>query len=158
SEFIRLAVAFFLADYLGRHSRVLRNLRQPVGRFFPLNRIMVEDRALLLVLLTTVLLYCAFFILFRDFGPAVIIFALTLLCLIAATLRWTTPVILLLVVAGIVGVTGVAPALAGKATGTLQNRLAMWFDPWDTHFINGDHQARILWGMASGGWFGIGSG
>jgi cell division protein FtsI/penicillin-binding protein 2/cell division protein FtsW (lipid II flippase) len=159
SEFIRLAVAFFLADYLGQHSRILRNLRQPVVRIFPLNRLTIENRAQLVVLLTTVLLYCAFFVGFRDFGPAAIIFGLTLLCLGAATLRPLTPLILLGVVLLIVYVTAAAPALAGaRTTGTLQNRLAMWLDPWDTHFMYGDHQARILWGIASGGWFGIGSG
>src|SRR6476619_6784842 len=34
----------------------------------------------------------------------------------------------------------------------------MWLDPWDTHFLNGDHLARMLWGVASGGPFGIGAG
>ncbi len=153
SEFVRLAVAFFLADYLSRHSRVMRNLRQPVVRIFPLNRLTVEDRAHLVVLLVTVLLYCAFFVLLRDFGPAAIIFGLTLVCLYAATQRWTTPLILLLAV---VAVAYLASFRSGA--GTFQNRLAMWWNPWDTNFLNGDHQARILWGIASGGWLGIGSG
>jgi len=52
SEFIRLAVAFFLAQYLAANARVLRNLRQPLGHFFPLNRFFVVHRPELVTLLT----------------------------------------------------------------------------------------------------------
>ena len=50
------------------------------------------------------------------------------------------------------------PGASHGAGGVLHNRLAMWLDPWHTDFRNGDHQARILWSMAAGGWYGIGSG
>jgi cell division protein FtsI/penicillin-binding protein 2/cell division protein FtsW (lipid II flippase) len=154
SEFIRLAVAFFLADYLAVNSRVLRNLRQPLGRVFPLNRIVVEHRPELLALLTTVLLYCIFFYGFRDFGPAAVIFLLTLLCLYAATGRLPTPLGLAALAVLVVAL----PTYYGWGMHTFANRLEMWWDPWDTHFVGGDHLARVLWGVASGGWFGVGVG
>jgi peptidoglycan glycosyltransferase len=154
SEIIRLVVAFFLADYLGRNSRILRNLRQPVGRIWPLNRIYLERRTELLVLLTTVLLYCAFFYVFRDFGPAVVIIALTLAALYAATGRLLTP---LLIGAGL-AVAIAVPTWKHLAFHTAADRIEMWLNPWDTHFPNGDHLARILWAIASGGWFGMGVG
>lgn len=154
SELIRLAVAFFLADYLGRHSRVLRNLRQPLGRVWPLNRMYVEPRTELTVVLTTVGLYCLFFYIFHDFGPAAVIIALTLAALVAATGRWFTALLLGL---GI-GVAIAIPTLKDVGFHTLHNRMEMWFDPWNTRFVHGDHQARILWAIASGGWTGLGPG
>src|SRR5262249_37359977 len=118
-----------------------------------------ENKSQLVVLLTTVLLYCLFFIVFRDLGPAAIIIALTVLCLWAATARATTPLILTGLILLILGAVGYAPAFHWlKAAGTFRNRLDMWLDPWNTHFMNGDHAARILWSIASGGWFGLGSG
>lgn len=154
SELIRLAVAFFLADYLGRNSRVLRNLHEPIGRVWPLNRIRLEPRVELTVLLTTVMLYCFFFYAFRDFGPAAVIIVLTLAALYAATGRWLTPALLGLGIAAAIGI----PTWKNLAFHTFRNRADMWLDPWNTHFVNGDHQARILWSIASGGWFGMGVG
>ena len=95
SEFIRLAVAFFLAQYLAANARVLRNLRQPLGRVFPLNRFFVVHRPELVTLLTMLGLYGVFFFGLRDLGPAAIIFGLTLLCLYAATNLGLTPLLLL---------------------------------------------------------------
>ena len=154
SELIRLAVAFFLADYLGRNSRVLRNLRQPLGRVWPLNRLYVEPRTELTVVLTTVGLYCAFFYIFHDFGPAAVIMALTLAALVAATGRWLTAVVLGLGIAVAIAV----PTLKDVGFHTLHDRMEMWFDPWTTRFVHGDHQARILWSIATGGWTGLGVG
>jgi cell division protein FtsI/penicillin-binding protein 2/cell division protein FtsW (lipid II flippase) len=154
SELIRLAVAFFLADYLGRNSRVLRNLREPVGRVWPFNRIRLEPRVELTVLLTTVMLYCFFFYAFRDFGPAAVIIVLTLACLYASTGRWLTPLALGIGIALAIAI----PTWKNLAFHTFRNRAAMWMDPWHTHFANGDHQARILWSISSGGWFGMGVG
>lgn len=154
SELIRLAVAFFLADYLGRNSRVLRTLREPIGRVWPLNRIRMEPRVELTVLLTTVMLYCFFFYAFRDFGPAAVIIVLTLATLYAATGRLFTPVALGTALALLIAV----PTWKNLAFHTLRNRVMMWLDPWNTQFVNGDHQARILWSIASGGWFGMGVG
>jgi cell division protein FtsW (lipid II flippase) len=154
SEFVRLAVAFFLAEFLAANARVMRSLRQPLGRAFPLNRITVEHLPDLVVVLTMLLLYCAFFYLFRDFGPAVVIVALTLLCLYAATGRLGTPLVLAGLSLAAVGL----PAYLGWGFRTLQQRVAMWWDPFHTSFANGDHLARALWGIASGGWFGIGVG
>jgi cell division protein FtsW (lipid II flippase) len=154
SEVIRLAVAFFLADYLGRNSRILRSLRQPLGKVWPLNRIHLERRTELMVVLTTVGLYCLFFYVFRDFGPATVIVALTLAALYAATGRWLTPALLGLAMVAAV----VIPAWKGMGFHTLHNRITMWLNPWNTDFVNGDHQARILWAISSGGWFGMGVG
>lgn len=154
SELIRLAVAFFLADYLGRNSRVLRTLREPIGRVWPLNRIRIEPRVELTVLLTTVMLYCFFFYAFRDFGPAAVIIVLTLASLYAATGRLLTPLALGLGIALVIAI----PTWKNLAFHTFRNRASMWLDPWNTHFANGDHQARILWSIASGGWFGMGVG
>lgn len=154
SEFVRLAVAFFLAEFLAANARVMRSLRQPLGKVWPLSRITVEHLPELVVVLTMLLLYCAFFYLFRDFGPAVIIVALTLLCLLAATGRVGTP----LALAGLSLLAVGGPAYLGWGFRTLQQRVAMWWDPFYTLFPNGDHLARSLWGIASGGWFGVGSG
>jgi cell division protein FtsI/penicillin-binding protein 2/cell division protein FtsW (lipid II flippase) len=154
SELVRLAVAFFLADYLGRNSRVLRNLRRPLGKSWPLNRILVEPRTDLLILLVTVALYCAFFYWFHDFGPAVVIIVLTLTALYAATGRPFTPIAIGLGLAFVIWLT----VRMNVGFHTLRNRVEMWLHPWDTHFVNGDHQARILWSIASGGWFGMGVG
>jgi cell division protein FtsI/penicillin-binding protein 2/cell division protein FtsW (lipid II flippase) len=154
SELIRLAIAFFLADYLARNSLVLRKLRQPLGRVWPLNRLYVEQRAELLVLLFAVGVYCLFFYLFRDFGPAAVVILLTLLALYAATGRAGTPMALGVIALLIVAI----PTWKGWLFGTLRNRCEMWFSPWDTHFVNGDHLARILWSIAAGGWFGMGPG
>jgi len=154
SELIRLAVAFFLADYLGRNAALMRRLRQPLGRFWPLNRLHFERKAELFVVLTTVGLYALFFYAFRDFGPAAVIIALTLVSLYAATGRVLTPLLL-----GTAVVLAVAvPTWQDLAFHTFRNRAEMWLDPWRTDFVNGDHQARILWAIASGGWFGMGVG
>ncbi|MFN3649301.1 MAG: FtsW/RodA/SpoVE family cell cycle protein [Armatimonadota bacterium] len=154
SELIRLAVAFFLADYLGRNSRVLRSLREPLAGFWPLNRLQMERRTELVVVLATVLLYCLFFYAFRDFGPAAVIIVLTLSALYAATGRLLTP---LLLGAGFALVIAI-PTWKNLAFHTLRNRMEMWWSPWVTDFPNGDHQARILWAIASGGWTGMGVG
>jgi len=154
SELIRLAVAFFLADYLGRNSRVLRTLREPIGRVWPLNRIRIEPRVELTVLLTTVMLYCFFFYAFRDFGPAAVIIVLTLASLYASTGRLLTPLTLGAAFALVIAI----PTWKNLAFHTLRNRIGMWLDPWNTHFVNGDHQARILWSISSGGWYGMGVG
>jgi peptidoglycan glycosyltransferase len=153
SELIRLAVAFFLADFLGRNSRVMRNLRQPLASFWPLNRIRLERKAELVILLATVLLYCLFFYAFKDFGPAAVIIVLMLTVLYAATGRALTP----LVMGGAVAAAIVLAVKTG-AVRTLGNRVEMWLSPWDTHFLNGDHLARILWAISTGGWFGLGPG
>ncbi len=154
SEVIRLAVAFFLADYLGRNSRLMRTMRSPMGRVWPFNRIQVERRTELTVVLITLAIYCFFFYIFHDFGPAAVIIVLTLVALYAATGRALTPAVL---GAGLIGLVGFT-AWKNLAFRTLHNRLSMWVDPWHTTFRNGDHQARILWSIASGGWFGMGSG
>jgi cell division protein FtsI/penicillin-binding protein 2/cell division protein FtsW (lipid II flippase) len=154
SEFVRLAVAFFLAEFLATNARVMRTLRQPLGRRWPLNRIFVEHAPELIVVLTMLLLYCAFFYLFRDFGPAVVIVALTLLCLFAATGRLGTP----LTLAGLALLAVGLPSYLGWGFRTLQQRVAMWWDPFSTDFAGGDHLARALWGIASGGWLGLGVG
>lgn len=154
SEVIRLAVAFFLADYLGRNSRLLRNLREPVGRIWPLNRIYMEKRTELVVLLTTILLYCLFFYAFRDFGPAAVIIALTLAALYASTGRLLTPLLIGLGLTLLIAI----PTYQDLAFHTFRNRAEMWLNPWDTDFVNGDHQARILWSIAAGGWYGMGVG
>lgn len=154
SELIRLAVAFFLADYLGRNSRIMRNLRQPLGKVWPLNRLYFERRTELMVVLTTVGLYLFFFYAFRDFGPAAVIIVLTLATLYATTGRMLTPLLLGLGIGLMVAI----PTWQNLAFGTLRNRGAMWLNPWNTHFVNGDHQARILWSIASGGWYGMGAG
>jgi cell division protein FtsW len=152
SEFIRLAVAFFLAQYLAANARVLRNLRQPLGRVFPFNRFFVVHRPELVTLLTMLGLYGIFFFGLRDLGPAAIIFGLTLLCLYAATNLGFTP--LLLLGAGVIG----ASYLFNHGSSIFAHRVEMWRDPWVTTFANGDHLARMLWGVASGGPFGIGAG
>ncbi len=154
SELIRLSVAFFLADFLGRNSRVLRNLRTPIGRVWPLNRIFLEPRVELTVVLVTVGLYLVFFYAFKDFGPAAVIIALTLLSLYAATGRMLTSMLLGLGISLAIAI----PTWKHLAFHTFANRVAMWISPFDTHFRNGDHLARILWAMASGGWFGMGVG
>jgi cell division protein FtsI/penicillin-binding protein 2/cell division protein FtsW (lipid II flippase) len=154
SEFIRLAVAFFLADHLGRNSRALRSLRQPLGRTWPLNRILIEPKVELTVVLAICGLYLVFFYVFRDFGPAAIIIGLTLLALLAATGRILTPLCIGLLIAAGVAI----PTWHHLAFSTLARRFEMWLNPWDVHFVNGDHQARILWAIASGGWFGTGVG
>ncbi|MBI3912260.1 MAG: FtsW/RodA/SpoVE family cell cycle protein [Armatimonadetes bacterium] len=150
SEFVRLAVAFFLADYLGRNSKILRNLRQPLGRRWPLSLLTIEHAVTLSILLAVVALYCLFFFAFRDYGPAVIIYGLAIICLYAATGRWPTPAALVLLGA----LLAVLPTLKGGG-GTLTNRLMMWWNPWDTGFLNGDHQVRILWAITGGGWLGM---
>jgi cell division protein FtsW len=152
SEFVRLAVAFFLAQYLAANARVLRNLRQPLGPIFPFNRFFVEHRPELMTLLAMLLLYSIFFFVLRDFGPAAIIFALTLLCLFLATRLGITPVLLVAVAVGLVSY------LASHGISTFARRIDMWLDPWNTTFLNGDHLARMLWGVSSGGPFGIGPG
>ena len=154
SEPIRLAVAFFLADFLGAHSRALQERRQPLGRAWPLNRLTIEPRTELVILLTTILLYCLFFYVFRDFGPAAVIIVLTLTMLYVATGRLLTPLLL----GGSVALLIALPTYHDLAFHTLRNRVEMWLNPWDTDFIHGDHQARILWTIASGGWLGMGAG
>jgi cell division protein FtsW len=152
SEFIRLAFAFFLAQYLAANARVLRNLRQPLGRFFPLNRVVVVHWPELATIVVMLALYGIFFFALRDLGPAAIIFVLTLLCLYTATNLGLTP--LLLLGAGVFGAT----YLLGHGSSLFAERVAMWRDPWNTSFVHGDHLARMLWGVASGGPFGIGAG
>lgn len=154
SEFVRLAVAFFLADYLGRNATALRNLRRPLAPVWPLRLLRVERRAELGVVLLTVGLYCAFFYVFRDFGPAVVIVVLTLGCLFAATNRPLTPLLL----GGALALAIVLSTWSDFAFHTLRNRVEMWLNPWDTDFRHGDHLARILWSIAAGGWFGMGAG
>src|SRR5207248_2274039 len=68
--------------------------------------------------------------------------------------RWLTPVLLAL---GI-GVAVAIPTVKDVGFHTLHNRMEMWMNPWNTHFVHGDHQARILWSIASGGWTGLGPG
>lgn len=154
SEPIRILVAFFLADYLGRHLKLLRNIKTPLADFWPLNRVRVEPRTELLVVLGLIGLYSVFFFLFSDGGPAAVIFIVTLLALYAATGRLFTPLLAMGLLAALIGL------VAWLAPNQLpfRQRIAMWLDPWNAQYVFGDHLARALWTVSSGGWWGMGPG
>lgn len=154
SEVIRLAMAFFLADYLGRNAGALNRLREPLGSNWPFNRLYLEAKVELTVVLAGTGLYLLFFYAFRDFGPAAVLVLLTLVTLYAATGRALTPSL----IGGALALGVAIPTWKHLAFHTFADRVAMWLNPWDTHFPNGDHGARILWSIATGGWLGMGAG
>ncbi|HVK07016.1 MAG TPA: penicillin-binding transpeptidase domain-containing protein [Armatimonadaceae bacterium] len=145
-EIIKVLMVLFLAAYLAERGPLLND---PLRKFgpFPLPR--RRDAAPLLVLYALPL---ALFAIVRDLGPVLLLFGAFLLLIYLATGR------------GVYIVLGLVALLLGGTLGYLlkfgvfETRVLMWLSPWDNPKSLGDHLARGLWGMSSGGVLGSGLG
>jgi cell division protein FtsW (lipid II flippase) len=154
AEVIRILLVLFLAGYFADRwqlLRVLREERPDLQRFS--KWVEVPRLEYLLPVLAGVAVSLTFFFLQRDLGPALLIAALFLAMYAVARDRY------------LFATAGFAVILSGFLLGymlgfprTVSNRVAMWLTPWDNAVRGGEQVVHALWGMATGGVFGMGLG
>jgi len=134
SELAKLTVIIYLAGYLVRHEKQVRN--QIRGFLKPL---------LVLVLIALLLLREP------DFGAATVIFATSLGTLFLAGVRvWQFAVLL--------GSVAVALATLAITSPYRMLRLTTFLNPWANQFDSGYQLTQSLIAFGRGGWFGVGLG
>lgn len=145
-EIIKIALVFFVASYLCDRWHILLDRTGPKRRFeMPLFR----DLGPLVVIYLLSLLT---FVLVRDLGPMLILFGMFVVMLYVATGKPSFVAVGLVVV----GITGwIAHVLD---LGVLGTRVDMWLHPWENAHMNGMQLAQGFWGMATGGLWGSGLG
>ncbi len=116
-----------------------------------------HESSLAIVLVLTVIVALAMFVLQHDLGAGLLVFGVVLLMIYVATGAWqaTSAAILLLVV-------GVALAMhflpAAQEGAVVTRRLIAWVDPWRDPLGAGYQTIQGLIAMAHGGLFGTGAG
>ncbi len=145
-EVIKIALVFFVASYLCDRWHILLDRTGPKRRFeMPLFR----DIGPLIVMYLLSLLT---FVLVRDLGPMLILFGMFVVMLYIATGKPSFVAVGL----ALIGVTGwIAHVLK---LGVFDVRVDMWLHPWDNLHQNGMQLAQGFWGLATGGIWGSGLG
>jgi cell division protein FtsW (lipid II flippase) len=142
-----LAVAF-LAAFLGARASKLRwQRRRFLGLRWPRLDLLVPASLVL------VMIFAGLYVI-GDLGPVLLLALLFLgmFYLVSRATGWA--VIALAIVAVLLAVLAIWPALAGG--GTVQTRLRMWSDPWTNGLSNGHQLGEGLWATAAGGTTGQG--
>lgn len=145
-EFVKVLLVFFVASYLFDRWGLLLDKTGPKKTVrIPLFR----DIGPLLIMY---LLSLATFVLVRDLGPMLILFGMFISMLYFTTGRR------LYLLAGILAV-GLTGFLAHQLRlGVFDVRVDMWLHPWANSHANGMQLGQGLWGMGTGGIFGSGLG
>lgn len=154
AELIRILLVLFLAGYFADRWQLLRVLREERPDLARVSKwVEVPRLEYLLPVLVGIAVSLAFFFLQRDLGPALLIAALFLAMYAVARDRY------------LFAAAGFAVILAGFLMGylvgfprTVSSRVAMWLTPWDNAVRGGEQVVHALWGMATGGVFGMGPG
>lgn len=137
-----LAIAF-LAAFLGARAPKLRWQRRTIlGLRWPRLELLVPASLVL------VLIFGGLYVI-GDLGPVLLLafVFLGMFYLVSRATGWV--VIALALVALLVAVLAIWPALAGG--GTIETRLRMWSDPWTNALSNGHQLGEGLWATAAGG-------
>ena len=145
-EIVKIALVFYVASYLADRWDVLLDRTGPKRALqLPLFR----DIGPLVVMY---LLSLATFLLVRDLGPMLLLFGMFVAMLYVATGRPSFVGVGL----ALVGVTGwLAYVLR---LGVFDVRVDMWLHPWRNAHANGMQLGQALWGLATGGIWGSGLG
>ena len=134
SEFTKLAVVVYLSSYVVRHNEALKH---SVSGFI---------RPMFLLSLVGALL-----ILEPDFGAIVVIMSTSLAMLFLAGVPLSQFIVLLVLVAGVLGVVAVSAPYRLE-------RLTSFLDPWAAQFDSGYQLTQALIAFGRGEWFGVGLG
>jgi cell division protein FtsW (lipid II flippase) len=153
-EAIRLLVVLALAAYFARRLELLRELSEPPTPARPwLRYVRVprwKDVRPVVVSMTLVL---AFFFLQKDLGPA-----LVLSCVFLALYGIARGRAAFVAVGFAMLLTGFLAAYWIGFPATVRQRVMIWFDPWNNGVPGGNQVAHGLWALATGAFWGSGSG
>ena len=153
-EIIKILLVLFLAGYFSERWEFLRELSEERGRFTSVLRaIRLPKIEYLLPVLVAMGLVLVFFFLQRDLGPALVTSILFLLLYSVARGGGGLAVLGLTIV-----ITGFYAGYRFEIPRTVAARVGMWLSPWDNNLFGGDHLAKTLWSLASGGFTGTGLG
>jgi cell division protein FtsW (lipid II flippase)/cell division protein FtsI/penicillin-binding protein 2 len=154
AEAIRVLLIFFLAGYLSRRWRLLREVREQRWqwggglRWFAVPKL--ED---LVPVLAGVGLALLFFFLQKDLGPALIMICVFLSLYGIARGRAGLVLLGLVLIAG-----GIGGGLLLGVPRVFVQRVEMMQSPWNNPVAGGEQVAAGLWAMSSGGMGGAGMG
>jgi cell division protein FtsW (lipid II flippase) len=145
SEFAKLAIVIFLAGYLD-DKKVLLSVpdRHVLGVPFPAPKYLGP-------LLVMWVLSLAMLVFMKDFGMALLFMSIFIALMYMATAR------IVYVVTG-VGLFAAAAALAVYLVPHVQDRFAIWLDPWKDSLGSGYQLLQSLFTIADGGILGAGFG
>ncbi len=144
-EAAKLTLVVFLAGYLDRTRAMLSIAQQRVG---PL---LLPAPRHLAPLLTAVGLALLVLVLQKDLGSSLLLFGIVLIMLHVATGRIAYTVVGL-------GAFAIGAAIAFRLFGHLQQRVAIWRDPFADPFEDGYQLVQVLFAIANGGVTGTGLG
>lgn len=153
-ETIRLLLGLFLASYFARRWELLRAVRSVSIRGRPVPVWINAPRLdYVLPLIGGVGLALALFFLQRDLGPALVVAAvfLAMYAVARASAIMTLGGFVLLAAGCYLG-------YRLRISSVLADRVVMWQSPWDNAARGGDQIAQAIWGLATGGLLGTGSG
>lgn len=150
-ELIKACLLMFFAGYLAHSWQFLRELDANVPSFLQKLGVRIPELGYLLPIVGGVVVSLIFFFVQSDLGPALIICTTFLAMYGIVRKHW-------------IGVSGGFLGLIGGfwlmylLFPRVGSRIQMWLNPWDNDAFGGSHLAHSLWGMASGGWMGLGLG
>jgi len=145
SEFAKICIVVFLAGYLNDKKEILS---MPTSRFLGMSVPQAKDFGPLLAVWALSLLLLIFM---RDFGMSLLLLAIFIALIYMATSR------VVYALAGLV-LFAVGAALAYQFVGHVQERFAIWIDPWHYAATTGYQLLQSLFTMADGGVIGQGLG
>ncbi len=145
SEFAKICIVVFLAGYLNDKKELLS---VPTGKLLGLHVPSVRYFGPLIVMWVLSLLMLIFM---RDFGMSLLLLAIFITLIYMATSRLVYAIAGLLLFAG-------GAALAYELVPHVQDRFAIWLDPWAAADTTGYQLLQSLFTMADGGVIGQGLG
>jgi cell division protein FtsW (lipid II flippase) len=144
SELLKLALVIFLASYLDEH-------REVVARGWRIGRVTLPPLPHLLPLVAMWGLTMVIIVVQRDLGAALLLFGIFLSMLYVATGKgWYAWVGLLAFAVGAYGMY--------QVIGRVQDRVAIWLDPWADAAGTGYQPVQGQYALSAGGIFGTGLG
>lgn len=145
SEFVKIFMAIFLAGYLDENREILAKGTKKIGRF------LLPDWPYLLPLLTACGLSLLLLVFQHDLGMALLFFALFLTMVYAATERFS------FLLSGL-ALFGLGSWLMFLIFPHVQERIAVFLDPWKFSDKEGYQIIQSLYALGGGGVFGWGLG
>jgi cell division protein FtsW (lipid II flippase) len=144
SELLKLALVIFLASYLDEH-------REVVARGWRVGPLTLPPLPYLLPMVAMWGLTMGIIVIQRDLGAALLLFGIFLAMLYVATGKGWYAFVGLLAFAG--GAYGMYQVI-----GRVQDRVAIWLDPWADAPVTGYQIVQSQYALAAGGIFGSGLG
>jgi cell division protein FtsW (lipid II flippase) len=145
AEFAKICIVIFLAGYLNDKKELLS---LPTGKLLGLKVPAIRYFGPLLVMWALSLLLLIFM---RDFGMSLLLLAIFIALIYMATSRLVYALVGIALFAG-------GAALAYQLVPHVQDRFAIWLDPWATADTTGYQLLQSLFTMADGGVLGQGMG